>query len=65
MLVKDLISYRNRAHVTGYNGLCKKETQKRGFLNDDKGIDTIDLLKTLQSDKNDTLVLRHCNSTYH
>ena len=49
MLVRDLISYRNRAHVTGYNGSCKKQTQKRGFLNDNKGIDTIDLPKTLHS----------------
>ena len=46
MLVRD---YRNRAHVTGCNGSCKKQTQKRGFLNDNKGIDTIDLPKTLHS----------------
>ena len=32
MLVRDLISYRNRVHVTEYNGSCKKQTQKEVFL---------------------------------
>ena len=31
MLVRDLISYRNRVHVTEYMS-CKKQTQKRGFV---------------------------------
>ena len=37
-----LVSYGNRVHVTEYNGSCKKQTQKRGFLNiyfHNKGID--------------------------
>ena len=31
VLVRDLISYRNRVHITECNGTCKKQTQKRGF----------------------------------
>ena len=32
MLVRDLISYRNRVHVAEYSGSCKKQLRKEVFL---------------------------------